>query len=442
VSATDSAEAPIDFEGVDERRRGFRHRLPALLLVGVSLVAWLVVSVGRERPAATPVFAQAYGLNCTVCHTQMPTLNAFGRYIQRSGYSPLDPKTLKHALPFFVFDFGSGYTAQSGQPQSAYRVNGPGHMTVFQANGFLGQEFTYKVEQLIVAGGQTGFLDETWIAYNNLLNHRGHLFVGKMPEINLDEYADGVLDDESVSNLPNVAVGDHNYLPDYMGGRWGARFNYVGEKTLVQATYLGNGTRASSFGDAYDFSRAADKAFQWRVAYADPGNPWEIGVFGESGSVGYAGSALPPGVHVDHYDVVTPYLNKDPRPGSPGFRVEYALASDSNPGFAAPAGTTTGGLQKIGPTDSSWIIGSAFQMVLHDHGMLNVTYYHTNQALSETGFTGLVQPVGPQTGVGPGFSYAINPYVRIYTAVYVAEDQRPAFSINMWLTPPLTPRLK
>jgi hypothetical protein len=48
-----------------------------------------VFSVGRERSAATPVFAQAYGLGCTACHTQMPTLNAFGRYIQRSGYSPL-----------------------------------------------------------------------------------------------------------------------------------------------------------------------------------------------------------------------------------------------------------------------------------------------------------------------------------------------------------------
>jgi hypothetical protein len=251
-----------------------------------------------------------------------------------------------------------------------------------------------------------------------------------------------VLDDESVNNLPNVAVGDHNYLPDYMGGRWGARFNYVGGKTLVQATYLGNGTRESSFGDAYDFSRAANKSFQWRVAYADPAKPWELGVFGESGATGFSGSAILPGVHVDHFDVVTPYVNKDPRPGSPGFRVEYAFATDSNPGFEAPANTRTAGLQKVGPTGSSWIIGSAYQMVLHDHGMVNVTYYHTNQALSETGFTGLVKPVGPQTGVGPGFSYAINSYVRLYTAVYVAEDQRPAFSINMWLTPPLTPRLK
>jgi hypothetical protein len=407
----------------------------------VSLLVSLVLSVGRERLTATPVFAQAYGLNCSACHTQMPTLNAFGRYIQRSAYAPLDPKTLQHALPFFVFDVGSNYTAQSGTPQSAHRVNGPGNSTVFQANGFLGQEFTYKVEQLIVAGGQTGHLDETWIAYNDLLNHDGHLFVGKLPEINLDEYADGVLDDATISRLPTVAVGDHSYDPDYDGGRWGAKFNYVGGKALVQAAYLANATAASSFGGAYDYSKGANKSFQWRVAYADPANPWEVGVFGESGSTGFTGTAVP-GLHVDHYNVVAPYVNKDSRPGSPGFRVEYAIATDSNPGFAAPAGAGTSALRKIGLTDSSWIIGTAYQMALHDHGMISITYYHTNQALGETGFTGLVKSVGTQTGVGPGFSYAIDPYTRFYTTIFIAQDQRPAFAISAWLTPPLTPRLK
>jgi hypothetical protein len=409
------------------------------------LVASLVVSVGREQPAATPVFAEAYGLNCTACHTQMPELNAFGRYVQRTGYAALDYKTLRHALPVFVFDLGAGYTAQSGQPTSDYRVNGPLHTTVVQANGALGPDVTYKVEQLIVAGGQTGFLDETWVAYHNILDHHGHLFVGKLPEINLDEYAADVLEevnDAGQGRLPNVAVGVHNYGLDYNGGRWGAKFNYVGDKTLVQVTYLGNPTEASSFGDAYDFSRAADKSVQWRVAYADPSKPWEFGVLGESGALGFSGSGLAPGrVQVDNFNVVTPYINKDPRPGSPGFRFEYTTATDANPGYVAPAGGS-GALQQAGSTRSSWMVGSVYQMVLHDHGMIDVTYYHTNQTLGEAGFTGLVQPVGPATGAGPGFSYAVDSFVRIYTAFYVAKNQRPAFSVNMWITPPLTPRLK
>jgi hypothetical protein len=415
-----------------------------LFAAGISLVASLVVSVGRERPSATPVFAQAYGLNCTACHTQMPELNAFGRYVQRTGYAALDPKTLRHAVPVFLFDLGSGYTAQSGQPAVDYRINGPGHTDVVQANGALSSDFTYKIEQLIVAGGQSGFLDMVWVAYHNLLNHSGHLFVGKVPEINLDEYAADVLNevnDAGQGRLPNIAVGVHNYALDYDVGRWGTKFNFVRGKTLVQAAYLGNATEASSFGDAYDFSRTADTTFQWRVAYANPAKPWELGVFGESGATGFAGSSLVPGLHVDHYDVVTPYVNKDPRPGSPGFRIEYARATDSNPGYVTPA-AALGPLRPAGSTASSWIVGSAYQMVLQDRGMVSVTYYHTNQALSETGFSGLVRPTGPQTGVGPGISYAFNLYTRVYTAFYVAQNQRPAFSINMWVTPPLWGRLK
>jgi hypothetical protein len=81
-------------------------------------------------------------------------------------------------------------------------------------------------------------------------------------------------------------------------------------------------------------------------------------------------------------------------------------------------------------------------MVLHDHGMVNITYYHTNEALGAIGLTGLVQAAGPATGAGPGFSYAINPYTRIYSAIYVAQNQRPTFALKMWFSPPLWTRLK
>ncbi len=88
------------------------------------------------------------------------------------------------------------------------------------------------------------------------------------------------------------------------------------------------------------------------------------------------------------------------------------------------------------------MIGSVDQMVLHDHGMVNITYYHTNQAIAETGFTGLVRPVGAATGAGPGFSYAVNPYTRVYSAIFLTQNQRPTFALKLWLTPPLWPRLK
>jgi hypothetical protein len=88
------------------------------------------------------------------------------------------------------------------------------------------------------------------------------------------------------------------------------------------------------------------------------------------------------------------------------------------------------------------MIGSVSQMVFHDHGMANLTYFHTNEGISETGFSGLVQPTGPATGAGPGLSYAINPYTRIYSAIYLTQNQRPTFALKMWFSPPLWTRFK
>jgi len=81
----------------------------------VSAIALLLILMVRERAMATPVFAQAYGLGCTACHTQMPELNAFGRYVQRTGYAALNPKALQHAVPVFLFDLGTGL---SGTPMT------------------------------------------------------------------------------------------------------------------------------------------------------------------------------------------------------------------------------------------------------------------------------------------------------------------------------------
>jgi hypothetical protein len=414
----------------------------AAFRTAVAVVALLLVLVVRERVLATPVFAQAYGLACTACHTQMPMLNAFGRYIQRTGYAALNRKALQHAVPVFLFDAGTGYSHRSDDPSSD-KINGPFHTTLLQANSYLSPDVTYKIEQFLVLGGNAGFLEQGWLAYHHLFNHSGHLFVGKIPGINLDEFGAGVLDEVTSADLrvPDVAVGVHDYGLDLGGGRWGAKFNFVRGKTFVQVAYLGNPTYAGSFADAYDYSRAADKSFQWRVAYADPAKPYEVGVFGENGALGFTGSGLPPGIHTDNYNVVTPYINKDPRPGSPGFRIEYATATDSNPGYAATA-AALGPAQPAGATTSSWILGSAYQMVLHDHGMVNITYYHTNQALRAVGFSGIVQPTGAATGGGPGFSYAINPYTRVYSSVYIVQNQHPAFTIVMWFTPPLWSRLK
>ena len=308
-----------------------------------------------------------------------------------------------------------------------------------------GPDVTYKIEHYLTVAGNAGFLDEGWIGYHNILNHYGHLFVGKLASLNLDEFGGPVVlydvNEAGQGSIPDIAVGVHDYASDYGLGRWGTKFNFVRGKTLAQIAYLANPTGFSSFGDAYDFSRGSNSSLQWKVAYADPAKPYELGVFGETGALGFTGSELPPGLERDTYTVVAPYIQKDPRPGSPGFRLEYSTATDSNPGMLTPTAASDT-LRPAGATQSSWMIGSVYQMVLHDHGMLNLTYFHTNPTFMQTGLTGLIQPTGPSTGGGPGFSYAINPYTRVYTSAYVAQNQRPTFAIHIWFTPPLWTRLK
>src|SRR5450631_129388 len=72
---------------------------------------------------AMPPFAQAYGVACSACHTQVPLLNANGRYIQRTGYASLDRAVLARALPVWIdasvqYDSsaGTGVPLGPGQP--------------------------------------------------------------------------------------------------------------------------------------------------------------------------------------------------------------------------------------------------------------------------------------------------------------------------------------
>jgi hypothetical protein len=107
--------------------------------------------------------------------------------------------------------------------------------------------------------------------------------------------------------------------------------------------------------------------------------PYEVAVFGENGAPGFTGS-----------------LN---------FRCENATATGSNSGLLVSPWFTSSPMQPAGLTVSSWKIGSAPQMVEHDHGTVNFTYYQTNQGFGAFGVARLI-PTGVQTGGGPGFSYA------------------------------------
>jgi hypothetical protein len=427
--------------------RGKPSHLVFVIAAFAAVAASLVFGERSEPASSTPVFAQAYGLQCSACHTQMPFLNSFGRYIQRTGYHALSPDALKHAFPVFLLDARTGYGYQAGLPSKAYTVIGPGNTTDVYAVGALGPEFTYHVEQWLQYLGQPGFLDETWLAYHGIANHNGHLYVGKLAALNIDENeAPFVLRDINDSSLTlPVTAGVHDYALDETGSRWGFRYNQFVGRFVGQVQYVGAPSGTSSFNRAYDFSttNGGDRSLQWRAAYADPAHPWEVGVFGENGTLSWTGTTSGTQLSHDNYTLVGPYVMKDPRPGSPGFRLQYAATSDSNPGFlTTPSGSAIG----PGRSNGSYMVGSVYELFVQNRLMANVTYFHTNMPFSPLGppgapiTTGFIQKTGPETAGSAGLSYAITPYVRVFAAGTTVTNQRPYWDVLVWITPPLRNR--
>lgn len=110
-----------------------------------------------------------------MCHLQVPALNAYGRYVQRNGYSVVDHKKLATSFPVWV-GFNPSYDSQSSSSPHALQL---GNLAV-HAVGQLSPDVTYHIQQWVRQDGQGGRLDTAWIAYNNLLGRNGHVFVGKI----------------------------------------------------------------------------------------------------------------------------------------------------------------------------------------------------------------------------------------------------------------------
>src|SRR5271156_5248830 len=97
-------------------------RLPLGELAFVGALSFLVPAMfAAPRPTqAMPEFAQATGLKCSACHTMVPLLNSFGRYVQETGYSALDRHALAKTVPIWMeeaMNYDSTAGAGTGTPR-------------------------------------------------------------------------------------------------------------------------------------------------------------------------------------------------------------------------------------------------------------------------------------------------------------------------------------
>ncbi len=370
------------------------------VLIAVASVSVVMAALTRHAPAM-PNFAQAYGVQCSVCHTQVPALNSYGRYVQRTGYSALNPHVLKRELPIWI-DLPTSYTEQT--PNTASWIADAG----IHADGVIGPGVTnwsYHVQQWFVQDNQPGGLDTMWVAYHNLFGRSGHLFAGKMPAPGPSEFSQW-FDVTGISiNAPaEMTVGEHTYQLD--ANRWGSKFVYDRGSLDAEVAYLTSGADLNGFND---YSNDTDKTMQYKLAFANQSNPLEVGYYGARGSTPLMEGGF------DQYYANGFYVERDPTHHWPGVFASYQMAFDGNPGLG------------LGPAASN---GASFELYdnVGPRAMVSVGKQFTNDGL------------GTQTQIGNvDASYHVMRFVYIYGEAAFNQQQKPTWNGLVWFMLPVGP---
>ncbi len=269
----------------------------------------------------------------------VPALNAYGRYLQRTFYQPINtPQTRRKLFPVWIWEEIDGTSVGGADSKQKSKKITVGNLMLY-FSGFLGPSFTYRVENSIWSGDQAtnqSVGPETmWLAYSFLHNDLGHLLIGNDYPGPVPAFLANPSDYANAFALRHLTVGEHSY--NLMNDRLTFRFDYDNGPTDVQVAWRG-GSNNPLAGTPSDFAitPGSDKAFQWLLADAPPTQPYEFGAFGIDGQYyptgHYAGD-------IDNYNGWSPYFDVDPNwlPNSkflPGIYGFYYFSHDSNPGVA------------------------------------------------------------------------------------------------------------
>ena len=318
-----------------------------------------VLFITRAPAGAMPNFAQAYGVSCTTCHTAVPTLNAYGRYIQRSQYGYLDAPVLKKAVPLWV-GYQTNYDSQAGAPDTHKLIFGN---VALHVDGLAGENWSYHLQQWLKNDNQGGGLDTAWVSYNNLFKHIGFLEVGKLQVPAPSPFS--MWFEIAPFNTPEVTVGEHTYQLD--ANRWGAKVGYLYGSLSLDAAYVGSD---ADLNGATDFRPGNGKALQYRAAFMRPKNPLEFGAYGTVGTLPISDGLT------DRFSALAGYLQRDPTFGVPGVLLVYQSTRDSYPlaGATAPSKGRGYTINVYEPILKNMVI-VGFRREMTDDGLGTVNHY-------------------------------------------------------------------
>lgn len=367
----------------------------------ISVVGSATIMLAVSKPAeAMPNFAQAYRIKCSECHIQIPALNAYGRYVQRTGYAGLNPHVLERESPVWV-DYPVTYTQQS--PSAASWDIGSLGLHADGAFGNPGSEWTYHVQQWIWQASQAGGLDTAWFAYNNFFNGSGHIFAGKLEEPAPSAFSQW-FDVTGLTANSEITVGEHTYELD--ANRWGYKFAYIRGSLDAEIAYV---TSSADFNGFNDYDWTQDKTLQYKLAFANRGNPLEFGYYGARGSWPLTEGGF------DQYYTNGFYAQRDPVNGVPGFLATYQMNHDGNPGMGAPSAGSNGVSYEIYDN-------------IGQRGLVSVGEQLTNDGL------------GNHTRIGNiDVSYHVTRFIVLYAEEALSVGQKPTWNGLIWFALPTGP---
>lgn len=300
-----------------------------------------VLGVRDSKPAqAMPNFARALGVPCETCHTMVPALNAYGRYLQRTFYAPITAEAMRGTLPAYLeyeiqsYSTGGKDTAAPGKKTTVGNL-------IASFDGFASPVFTYRVENNVYSGdqptNQSKGPETMWLAYNGLFGGYGHLLAGDDYPGPMPAFMINPSDFEAAFHIRHLAIGAHSY--NLLNTALSFRFDYDKGPIDAEIAYRGETSNPLSGVSDFSISPGTSRGYQWKIADAPPSKPYEIGAFGGVGTYidnGPHGTiAGPP--NIDFYNIWGPYFELDPNAfgkNTPGLYGFYAMSHDSNPGVA------------------------------------------------------------------------------------------------------------
>jgi hypothetical protein len=351
---------------------------------------------------AMPVFAEAYGYDCQKCHIQVPALNSFGRYVQRSMYAALDRKTLSSIPPVWL---GEAAFSDTQDPNESHKLQF-GNLAV-HLSGFLSKDVTTHIQQWLVKNDEAGPLDTAWISYDHIFGPNTHVVFGKQAVPGPSSFSQWM--DLAPFAVPDTVVGEH--VQEFEDNRWGTKVGWTNSYFTADIGWFGS---EADLNGATDFSDDTEKAIQWNVAYAPFDRPIQIGGFG-----GHGTEPLTEG-GIDRFAGTGAYFQVDQTPHAPGVLLLYQRGWEGNAG----KGNTN---QLLGPAASGGMIAELFFKPLrHYEGLVSLREELSNNGLGTVMHTG-----------NADINFRVARFIHATLEWYAQSLGKPGFRYQVWWTTPL-----